>query len=90
MAPGGDPAAGAPSGTAETPAPASAGVGDDPTEWCTSGGSRHIWERWHEYTPVKKYRCVREGCGYFKKCWLKCATADTTCNGCHVIGHKRW
>jgi len=50
----------------------------------------HSWRRWHAYTPAKKYFCDREGCGYFKKCWPKCAAADTTCNGCHVVGHKRW
>jgi hypothetical protein len=58
--------------------------------WCTNGGDRHDWQRWHQYTPVNKYRCGREGCGFFKKCWPKCKDADTTCNGCHVIGHKRW
>ena len=37
---------------------------------------------------VAKYRCARDGCGFFKKCWLKCDDID--CKGCHVIGHKRW
>ena len=60
------------------------------SEWCTNGGSKHDWQRWHNFTPVKKYRCLRKGCGFFKKCWMKCSTADTTCTGCHVIQHKRW
>ena len=66
------------------------GCTEDRFSWCTSGGDRHDWQRWHQFTPVKKYRCAREGCGFFKKCWLKCNTSDTSCNGCHVIGHKRW
>ena len=67
-----------------------AGSDDKTADWCTSGGKRHNWKRWHQYTPIKKYRCDRAGCGFFKKCWLKCEDANTTCNGCHVIGHKRW
>ena len=63
---------------------------DNKADWCTNGGVRHDWTQWHKFTPVKKYRCERGGCGFFKKCWLKCELADTTCNGCHVIGHKRW
>ena len=59
--------------------------------WCINGGILHDWKRWQSnFTPAKKYYCNREGCGYFKKCWKKCDKADTTCNGCHVIGHKRW
>ena len=67
-----------------------AGSDDKTADWCTNGGKRHNWKQWHQYTPIKKYRCDRAGCGFFKKCWLKCEDADTTCNGCHVIGHKRW
>jgi hypothetical protein len=63
---------------------------DDQAKWCINGGDRHDWHRWHKFTPIKKYRCGRAGCGFFKKCWLKCEDADTTCGGCHVIGHKRW
>ena len=63
----------------------------DSTNWCTSGGERHDWRRWRsDFTPVAKFKCEREGCGFFKKCWLKCKDKDTTCNGCHVIGHQRW
>eukprot|EP00605_Chrysophyceae_sp_TOSAG23-4_P001565 GSChrysophyteH1.ASY1.ANO1.1716.1 assembled CDS len=60
-------------------------------QWCTNGGGKHDWQIWDSnYTPTKKYRCAREGCGFFKKCWRKCKDADTTCSGCHVIAHKRW
>ena len=61
------------------------------SNWCTNGGKRHDWKRWRsDFTPVAKYKCEREGCGFFKKCWLKCKDKDTTCNGCHIIGHQRW
>ena len=64
---------------------------DDKSNWCTTkGGKRHDWKRWHNYTPVKKYFCARPGCGFFKKCWEKCKDSDTICNGCHVIGHRRF
>eukprot|EP01083_Nonionella_stella_P179386 636716_1 len=63
---------------------------DDKSNWCTKGGDRHDWKRWHKYTTVKKYYCTRPGCGFFKKCWEKCNTSGTICNGCHVIGHKRF
>ena len=57
--------------------------------WCTRGGGKHDWKQWHKYVKhCRKYRCERAGCGYFKKCWTKCADID--CKGCHVIGHKRW
>ena len=62
----------------------------DKATWCTHGGDLHDWQRWHHFTPVKKFRCQRPGCGFFKKCWLKCESSETTCQGCHVIGHKRW
>ena len=57
---------------------------------CTPCGEKHDWKRWHAYTPTKKYFCDREGCGFFKMCWAKCTQSETSCNGCHVIGHKRW
>ena len=69
---------------------AAAPAAEDTAKWCTNGGDLHDWKQWHKYTPVKKYRCERKGCGFFKKCWKKCTDAETTCNGCHVIGHKRW
>ena len=34
---------------------------DDKANWCINGGNRHDWKRWHNYTPVKKYRCERAG-----------------------------
>ena len=63
---------------------------DEEETWCINGGESHKWERWQMYTPAKKYKCIRQGCGFFKKCWQRCELADTTCKGCHVIGHKRW
>ena len=63
----------------------------DTSTWCINGGKVHDWKRWRsDYTPTAKFKCERKGCGFFKKCWLKCKHKDTTCNGCHVIGHKRW
>ena len=62
---------------------------EDKGSWCTNGGDKHDWKQWHEYVKhCRKYRCKREGCGFFKKCWIKCEDID--CKGCHVIGHKRW
>ena len=62
---------------------------EDRGSWCTNGGDKHDWKQWHEYVKhCRKYRCKREGCGFFKKCWIKCEDID--CKGCHVIGHKRW
>ena len=59
------------------------------SSWCTNGGDKHNWIQWHKFIKhCRKYRCVREGCGFFKKCWTKCD--DINCKGCHVIGHKRW
>mmetsp|Transcript_97684 Transcript_97684/g.168418 ORF Transcript_97684/g.168418 Transcript_97684/m.168418 type:complete len:98 (+) Transcript_97684:92-385(+) len=84
------PNAKAPCGDATGEAAREKGLADDKGNWCTNGGDRHAWKRWHEFTPFKKYRCERKGCGFFKKCWMKCVDADTTCKGCHVIGHKRW
>ena len=55
----------------------------------TPCGKKHLWKQWTQYvTHCKKFRCEREGCGFFKKCWAKCVDID--CNGCHVIAHKRW
>ena len=55
----------------------------------TPCGKKHEWKQWTQYvTHCKKFRCEREGCGFFKKCWAKCVDID--CNGCHVIAHKRW
>ena len=62
---------------------------EDKASWCTNGGDKHEWKQWHEYVKhCRKYRCERQGCGFFKKCWTKCE--DINCKGCHVIGHKRW
>ena len=62
---------------------------EDNASWCTNGGDKHEWKQWHEYVKhCRKYRCERQGCGFFKKCWTKCE--DINCKGCHVIGHKRW
>ena len=55
----------------------------------TSCGDKHQWKQWTEYVKhCKKFRCEREGCGFFKKCWTVCEDID--CKGCHVPGHKRW
>ena len=55
----------------------------------TSCGNKHQWVQWTEYVKhCKKYRCEREGCGFFKKCWATCEDID--CKGCHVPAHKRW
>ena len=55
----------------------------------TPYGDKHQWKQWTEYVKhCTKYRCEREGCGFFKKCWTKCADID--CKGCHVPAHKRW
>ena len=55
----------------------------------TPCGKKHLWKQWTHYvTHCKKFRCEREGCGFFKKCWAKCEDID--CHGCHVIAHKRW
>mmetsp|Transcript_15352 Transcript_15352/g.37238 ORF Transcript_15352/g.37238 Transcript_15352/m.37238 type:complete len:90 (+) Transcript_15352:182-451(+) len=52
-------------------------------------GDTHDWKQWTEYVKhCKKYRCEREGCGFFKKCWTACE--DINCKGCHVPAHKRW
>ena len=64
---------------------------EDESTWCINGGKKHDWKRWQSnYTPAAKFKCERKGCGFFKKCWHKCKDKDTTCNGCHVVGHKRW
>ena len=56
---------------------------------CTPCGEKHEWVQWTEYVKhCKKFRCEREGCGYFKKCWTSCENID--CKGCHVPAHKRW
>ena len=55
----------------------------------TPCGDKHEWAQWTEFVShCKKYRCEREGCGFFKKCWTKCKDID--CTGCHVPAHKRW
>ena len=55
----------------------------------TPCGDKHQWEQWTEYVKhCKKFRCAREGCGFFKKCWTACE--DINCKGCHVPAHKRW
>ena len=55
----------------------------------TPCGDKHSWKQWTEFVShCKKYRCEREGCGFFKKCWSKCDDID--CKGCHVPQHKRW
>ena len=52
-------------------------------------GGKHQWKQWTKHvTHCTKYRCEREGCGFFKKCWKKCEDID--CKGCHVPAHKRW
>ena len=52
-------------------------------------GEKHQWKQWTKHiTHCTKYRCEREGCGFFKKCWKKCEDID--CKGCHVPAHKRW
>ena len=69
--------------------------------WVSKGGRRpnlstpcgedgkHEWEQWTKYVKhCKKFRCTREGCGFFKKCWVKCTNVE--CPGCHVPAHKRW
>ena len=69
--------------------PAAAVQRTDSSDWCTAGGEKHDWKQWHRYvTHCRKYRCERNGCGFFKKCWTKCVNID--CTGCHVIGHKRF
>ena len=41
---------------------------EDKASWCTHGGDKHDWKQWHEYVKhCRKYRCEREGCGFFKK-----------------------
>ena len=56
---------------------------------CTPCGDKHEWKQWTEYVKhCNKFRCEREGCGYFKKCWAACEDID--CPGCHVPAHKRW
>ena len=69
---------------------AESSVKEDKTQnWCTNGGDKHHWVQWHQFVKhCRKYRCERESCGFFKKCWTKCEDID--CKGCHVIGHKRW
>ena len=55
----------------------------------TPCGDKHEWKQWTEFVKhCNKFRCEREGCGFFKKCWAKCKNID--CKGCHVPGHKRW
>ena len=55
----------------------------------TPCGDKHEWKQMSEFVKhCRKYRCEREGCGFFKKCWTKCADID--CKGCHVPAHKRW
>ena len=55
----------------------------------TPCGDKHEWKQWTDYVKhCKKFRCEREGCGYFKKCWTACENID--CKGCHVPAHKRW
>ena len=55
----------------------------------TPCGDAHEWKQWTEYVKhCKKFRCEREGCGFFKKCWTSCE--DINCIGCHVPAHKRW
>ena len=55
----------------------------------TPCGNNHDWQQWTEYVKhCRKYRCEREGCGFFKKCWTVCDDID--CKGCHVPAHKRW
>ena len=55
----------------------------------TPCGDKHEWKQMSEYVKhCKKFRCERDGCGFFKKCWTACE--DINCKGCHVIGHKRW
>ena len=91
-------AAGAASGEKAQPAakPAAAKAKEGRT-WHKGGrpslatpcGDKHQWKQWTEYVKhCTKYRCEREGCGFFKKCWTKCADID--CKGCHVPAHKRW
>ena len=42
---------------------------EDKGSWCKNGGDKHDWKQWHEYVKhCRKYRCKREGCGFFKKC----------------------
>ena len=55
----------------------------------TPCGDKHEWKQMSDYVKhCRKYRCEREGCGFFKKCWTACNDID--CKGCHVPGHKRW
>jgi hypothetical protein len=57
---------------------------------CSPCGDKHEWQQWTEFIKhCKKYRCAREGCGFFKKCWTACED-PTNCKGCHVPAHKRW
>jgi hypothetical protein len=55
----------------------------------TPCGEKHSWKQMSDFVKhCRKYKCEREGCGFFKKCWTACTDID--CKGCHVPGHKRW
>ena len=55
----------------------------------TPCGEKHDWQQMSDYVKhCKKFKCMREGCGFFKKCWTACENID--CTGCHVPAHKRW
>ena len=45
----------------------------------TPCSEKHEWKQWTEYVKhCKKFRCDREGCGFFKKCWTACEAVSYT------------